>query len=54
MNVNQVLDQCEKCEYHKHIYAQYGFRFIGCYHEPYHGKWVAEIKECPKESEDTE
>jgi hypothetical protein len=26
--------------------------FLGCRHEPYKGKWVAEIKECPKEGED--
>lgn len=38
---------CEKCGFGKIVYAQDGFSFIGCHCEPYRGKWVREIKECP-------
>ena len=40
--------RCEGCEFCKPIYANGGWRFFGCHHQPYHGKWVAEIKDCPK------
>lgn len=43
-------EKCRKeCEFAEGIHAQDGFFFIGCHHEPYRGKWVREIKECPKE-----
>ena len=32
----------------KAVTANGGTIFLGCYHAPYKGKWVAEIKECPK------
>lgn len=41
--------KCESCKYSRDIYAQDGFLFIGCTHEPYKGKWVKEIKNCPME-----
>ena len=45
----QGKQRCEKCEYKHIVHADGGFMFNGCYHRPYIGKWVAEIKDCPKE-----
>lgn len=38
--------RCRKCEYARTIYMDIG-KFKGCIHEPYKGKWTAEIDECP-------
>lgn len=43
--------RCEDCEYKRLVHASGGFSFNGCYHRPYTGKRVAEIKDCPKEKE---
>lgn len=43
-----VKPRCEGCEYRKIVHAQNNYTFYGCYHHPYIGKRVAEIKECPK------
>lgn len=43
-----VKPRCEGCEYRKIVHAQNNFTVYGCYHHPYIGKWVAEIRECPK------
>lgn len=40
--------RCRPCKYARVVFAQDQFMFLGCYHEPYRGKWVAEIKDCPK------
>jgi hypothetical protein len=40
--------RCKGCPYADVIRAQENFMFLGCRHEPYRGKWVAEIKSCPK------
>lgn len=40
---------CEHCKYAKRVYAQDQWCFIGCHCPPYRGKWVIEIKDCPKE-----
>ena len=41
--------RCTGCEYSDVVRAApTGFMFLGCRHAPYKGKWVAEIKECPK------
>lgn len=42
-----IKERCEGCEYRKRVYAQNNYSFYGCYHRPYIGKRVAEIKECP-------
>ena len=47
----EIKQRCEKCEYRKTVHANGGFSFYGCYHRPYKGKRVAEIKECPKSKE---
>jgi len=48
-NEDRAIGRCYGC-YDCHIVsANGGWSFFGCYHEPYHGKWVAEIKNCPKE-----
>ena len=39
--------RCSKCGFAKAVTANGGIMFLGCYHDPYKGKWVAEIKECP-------
>lgn len=44
-----VKGRCDGCEYRKRVYAQGSYSFYGCYHRPYTGKRVAEIKDCPKE-----
>ena len=45
--------RCTKCEYARTVFATGNYKFLGCYlgcyHMPYTGKWVAEIKKCPKE-----
>lgn len=41
--------RCKGCQYGKRIGATGGFQFLGCCHNPYKGKWVAEIEKCPKE-----
>ena len=40
--------RCKPCDFSKVIVCNDGFMFLGCTHPPYHGKWVAEIKDCPK------
>lgn len=51
--VYKKLEQgrCRNCIDAHIVPSTGGFMFLGCYHEPYNGKWVAEIKDCPKESE---
>lgn len=41
--------RCKPCPNADVVRGMDGFMFLGCRHEPYHGTWVAEIKECPKE-----
>ena len=50
-NDKQDKQRCEDCEYKRLVHAGGGFLFNGCYHRPYIGKWVANIKDCPKEME---
>lgn len=49
MNDNEYEKKCKHCEHCRRVYAQNGWSIVGCFHEPYRGKWIAEIKECPKE-----
>lgn len=44
---NQSRERCDGCRDCRIVYANSGWSFYGCYHNPYHGKWVAEIKNCP-------
>lgn len=50
---NEVKEtsRCEGCAYARTVYTNGNWKFIGCYHRPYTGKWVAEIKECPRGKE---
>lgn len=41
--------RCNPCKYAKPVVATGQWTFLGCFCPPYRGKWVAEIKECPKE-----
>ena len=43
------IGRCHPCEYAKSVMANGQWMFLGCFHEPYHGKWVKEIKDCPKQ-----
>jgi hypothetical protein len=43
--------RCKGCPYADVVRAQGNFVFLGCRHKPYKGKWVAEIKECPKKGD---
>lgn len=43
--------RCDGCKYARTVHATGGWQFKGCYHRPYTGKWVVEIKECPKREE---
>ena len=43
--------RCEGCKFVKLINAQNDWKFYACYCKPYRGKWVAEIKDCPKEAD---
>lgn len=42
--------RCGNCEYARIINASVGWSFVGCKHKPYDGKWVVEIKDCPKDT----
>jgi hypothetical protein len=46
--------RCDGCYHCKLVHCNGGFSFLGCYHTPYRGKWVAEIKDCPKNGERSE
>ncbi len=46
------LGRCNPCEYAKVVIATGQWSFLGCYCNPYRGKWVAEIKDCPKEKKE--
>lgn len=39
--------RCKPCQYGKVVVAQNEYMFLGCYHRPFTGKRVAEIKQCP-------
>lgn len=39
--------RCNPCVFAKAVMANGGYMFLGCYYGDYHGKNVAEIKECP-------
>jgi len=43
--------KCTNCKHAKLVYGTGGWSFRACYCEPYKGKWVAEIKECPLPTE---
>ncbi len=45
-----IKQRCEGCRYRRKVYANGGYNFNGCCHNPYKGKWVAEIKDCPMEN----
>lgn len=46
----KIGERCANCDSCRVVYsAPDGWQFRGCYHEPYRGKWVAEIMDCPKE-----
>ncbi len=47
----KIKPRCQGCEHRKRVYAQSDFSFWGCYHRPYTGKWVTEIKNCPQKNE---
>lgn len=38
--------RCKNCQYGK-VVSSGNWSFLGCYAEPYKGKWVVEIKDCP-------
>ena len=41
--------RCKNCKYANLVDATGGYQFLGCYHRPYKGKRVVEIKDCPKD-----
>lgn len=41
--------RCEGCKYANIVHATGGFKFLGCSHKPYKGKWIIEIESCPLE-----
>lgn len=43
--------RCSPCKFARVVVATNQFMFLGCYHDPYKGKWVKEIKNCPKAGE---
>ena len=42
------MARCNGCKDCRKVTAADGFTFLGCFHNPFRGKWVAEIKDCPK------
>lgn len=47
----EAKGRCSGCSDCRTVYANGGWQFKGCYYKPYRGKWVAEIKDCPKKEE---
>lgn len=47
MSLCGEINNIHLCEYARMISANGGWSFYGCTHEPYHGKWIAEITKCP-------
>ena len=45
-------ERCKGCEYSRTIHATGGWTFLGCRHKPYKGKWVTEVKDCPKKAKE--
>ena len=46
--------RCKGCDFCRGVGAVGGgggWDFFGCYYPPYKGKWVCEIKDCPKKLE---
>lgn len=41
--------RCYDCKYSKWVGADKPYMFLGCYHDPYHGKRTIEIEHCPRE-----
>ena len=41
----------KECKYCKGIAAQDGWRFRGCFCSPFKGKFIRDIKECPKKKQ---
>lgn len=46
-NKSVKTGRCDGCKHCRTVYATGQWEFNGCYHPPYRGKWVAEIKVCP-------
>jgi hypothetical protein len=42
------IKMCDNCPHKREVRAVPNFTFWGCYCNPYKGKWIIEIKECPK------
>ena len=41
-------NRCKNCKYCRDVYTSPPqVKIRGCYCEPYKGKWVSEIEECP-------
>lgn len=51
---NLPKGRCNPCKYAKAINAGNDWVFLSCWHEPYRGKRVAEIKDCPIGRKSTE
>ena len=46
-NVTCPHNNNKVCKYCRMICAQDGWKFRGCFHHPYKGKFISEIKKCP-------
>lgn len=57
MNREEQINKCGRCKFAHPVVTNPGtgksITFFGCYHEPYKGKWIAEIDidKCPKDGE---
>ena len=43
-----IAKRCGECEYCKSVNAGNDWWFKGCFCDPYRGKWISEIDNCPK------
>ena len=50
--MREKRERCRGCQYRNIVRANGGYNFYGCYHKPYTGKMVVEIKDCPKGAEE--
>lgn len=47
-----VFERCRGCSFVKEVKGSFDFRFFGCFCPPFKGKWVSEIKDCPKDKKE--
>lgn len=48
--MKELIDRCKICTHCRLVKAYPDFSFYGCFCAPNRGKWIIELKKCPKQS----